>query len=287
MHGVTPVVYAVCMQTLTTHRATLLAQEAVAIANAGTYVAPSGAVIDLSSTLAAAVEGTVEHLPDEALGPVSPRFETTFEVTGESTLAATRRLAVGGRVAALNFASARYPGGGFLTGALAQEESLCRSSALFVCLDGRPMYGYHTRHNDPVFSDRVIWSPDVPVFRDDEGVLLEVPYRASFLSCPAPNAALILERDGRAGPAIEATLRRRAQRILEVAATHGAETLVLGAWGAGVFGNAPAIVADAFGVALEGPLRGVFSKVVFAILSGRDPSTREVFASRFGVGTTA
>jgi len=275
------------MQTLTTHRATLLAEEAVTIAKAGSYVAPSGATIDLSSAVEAAVGGTVEHLPDEALGPFSPRFETALEVTGESTLTATRRLAVGGRVAALNFASARYPGGGFLTGALAQEESLCRSSALFVCLEGRPMYGYHMRHNDPFFSDRVIWSPEVPVFRDDDGGLLDVPYSASFLSCPAPNAALILERDGRAGPAIEAALRQRAQRILEVAATHGAETLVLGAWGAGVFGNAPAVVADAFGAALDGPLRGVFSKVVFAILSGRDPTTREVFERRFGVGTTA
>lgn len=271
------------MQTLTTHRATLLAEEALAIAKAGTYITPSGAVVDLSSALAGAVGATVEHLPDEVShGPFEARFETTFEVTGESTLAATRRLAGAVHVAALNFASARYPGGGFLTGALAQEESLCRSSGLYACLEGRPMYGYHMRHNDPYFTDRVIWSPAVPVFRDDDGALLDVPYQASFLSCPAPNAALILERDGRAGPTIETTLRRRAQRILEVAAIHGADTLVLGAWGAGVFGNAPAGVADAFGEALEGPLRGVFAKVVFAILTSRDPSTREVFERRFG-----
>ncbi|HEX5541015.1 MAG TPA: TIGR02452 family protein, partial [Micromonospora sp.] len=46
------------------------------------------------------------------------------EVTGESTLVASRRLAEEGEVAALVFASAKNPGGGFRTGAQAQEESV-------------------------------------------------------------------------------------------------------------------------------------------------------------------
>ncbi len=37
----------------------------------------------------------------------------------------------------------------------------------------------------------MIYSPCVPVFRDDAGNLLETPYLASFISSPAPNAGAI------------------------------------------------------------------------------------------------
>lgn len=39
-------------------------------------------------------------------------------------------------------------------------------------------------------SDRVIYSPAVPVFRDDDGVLLARPYPVSFLTAAAPNLAV-------------------------------------------------------------------------------------------------
>jgi hypothetical protein len=65
---------------------------------------------------------------------------THIEVTGESTLAAAARLAKTGPVLALNFASAKNPGGGFLSGAQAQEESLARASTLYASLQGQPLY---------------------------------------------------------------------------------------------------------------------------------------------------
>lgn len=43
----------------------------------------------------------------------------------------------------LNFTNGIQPGGGFLGGARAQEEVLCRSSALYHTLDGDPMYRHH------------------------------------------------------------------------------------------------------------------------------------------------
>lgn len=265
-----------------THRAELLAEQAVDIIKAGSYDAPSGAHVDIASDIANAVTGTREHGAAEELGPYAHRFATHVEVTGESTLAAARRLVAEGQsVVALNFGSGKNPGGGFLAGATAQEESLCRASALYACLRDQPMYGYHQLRNDPFYSDRVIYSPNVPVFRDDDGALLEAPYRLSFLTSPAVNARLMLERNAAAGPAIEAAMRIRARRVLEVAAAHEHDTLVLGAWGAGVFGNAPEMIAAAFGDALEGPLEGVFRRVVFAILEGAEGTTRATFERRF------
>jgi uncharacterized protein (TIGR02452 family) len=58
-------------------------------------------------------------------------------------------------------------------------------------------------------------------------------------------------------------LRRRAARVLAVAAAHRHRRLVLGAWGCGVFGNDPTMVAEAFAAALE---RYPMEHVVFAVL---------------------
>jgi uncharacterized protein (TIGR02452 family) len=188
-------------------------------------------------------------------------------VTNESTLSAARRLLdTCERAAALNFASAKNPGGGFLSGARAQEESLARDSGLFACLDGNPMYEFHRQRSDPLYTDYAIYSPDVPVFRDDNGALLEEPYLVSFITAPAPNAKVVLERRPERRAEVSHALKERIAKVLAIAGRHGQETLVLGAWGCGVFGNRPAEVASLFREAFETYSYGVFRRVVFAIL---------------------
>jgi uncharacterized protein (TIGR02452 family) len=255
-------------------RAAELGRETVRILEAGRYTAPSGAVVDISAEMRSAAAGTVTYAPGDWL-PVGKAVAgdrpPVTTVADETTLTAAARLVGRGRrVAALNFASAKNPGGGFLNGARAQEESLARCSGLYPCLVGSPMYEFHRARHDPLYSDSAVYSPDVPVIRgdDDDGELLERPYPVSFITCPAPNAKVALERDPRCGPAIEKAVRRRAARVLSVAAAHGHDTLVLGAWGCGVFGNDPALVAETFADLLirsSSPFRGVFAEVAFAV----------------------
>ena len=80
--------------------------------------------------VAAALAGPRLVLPDDELTAPSQSGATTIEVTDDSRLAAARRLGDG--AGCLVLASARNAGGGFLTGAQAQEESIARSSALYA-----------------------------------------------------------------------------------------------------------------------------------------------------------
>ncbi|MEV6179251.1 TIGR02452 family protein [Streptomyces sp. NPDC052016] len=246
-----------------------IARETEQIVTAGAYRAPDGREVSLAAAVAAARAGTRMTGPDPVPVPASPDVDTLVEVTGESSTEAARRLAPGGPVAVLNFASARNPGGGYLNGAQAQEEALCRASALYTCLvEARAFYDHHRAHRDPFYSDRVIHSPAVPVFRDDRGRLLDEPFGAGFLTAAAPNAGVVLRTAPERAPELPRALAVRAERVLETAAAHGYRRLVLGAWGCGVFRNDPAQVAGAFR-ALLGPggrFGRTFEHVVFGVL---------------------
>lgn len=186
--------------------------------------------------------------------------ETTVQVTNETTLRAARRLTDNGKKPlALNFANGIHPGGGFLNGARAQEENLCRSSALFATLLGDPMYEAHERRPEPDSTHWSILSPNVPVFRTDDGQTLPEFWLLDFITCAAPVAT----RVGR--PKSRDLLRPRIHRVLEIARAYQYDTLVLGAWGCGAFGNDPLQTAQDFRVALEGEFAGAFSDIVFAI----------------------
>jgi uncharacterized protein (TIGR02452 family) len=248
------------------HRAALraVAAETVTIVERGGYRSAAGSWVDLAAAVRDAVAGTRLHLPGEPLRPAgAPNLAPTVEVTNESTLAAARRLGPG--TAALVFASARNPGGGFRTGARAQEEDIARSSALHACLAAVPeFYQHHRRDPDLRYSDRVIYSPAVPVFRDDAGDLLDRPYELGMLTAAAPNLLAVAREQPDRVDTVAAVVRRRALRVLLVAAAHGHRRLVLGAWGCGVFGNDPTVVAGAFAAALREVPH--VDHVVFAVL---------------------
>lgn len=249
------------------HRAAALGQETLQILRTGRYTAPSGRIVRIDAALGASVEGTVEHPPDTPIAvPATRTASTRITVENATVLEVGRQLAAAGPVAALNFASGTHPGGGWLAGARAQEESIARSSGLFHALDGREMYRYHRKSGDPASSDWTIHSPGVPVFRTDEGALLEEPWSLSILTCAAVNGYALEVHAPHRMRDVPGLMTRRTARILSIAAAHGHTRLILGAWGCGAFGLDPEMMAGIFTDALHGEFRGAFDDVVFAVL---------------------
>lgn len=198
-------------------------------------------------------------------------YNTTFEVANCTTLEMCQKIVSNDqKIFVLNFASAKNPGGGFLNGATAQEESLARSSSLYPCLlkFQKEFYDFHKR-GSAFYSDRMIYSPDVPVFKDDNGELLDTPYKVSFLTSPAVNISGLKGHGKIDYQKVDAVMLKRIEKILTIAYIKGYQTLVLGAWGCGVFGNEVSKVANYFKHYLKngGMFHGRFKAIHFAILT--------------------
>jgi uncharacterized protein (TIGR02452 family) len=260
------------------------AAETLSICALGNYIAPSGASVEITPLVTAAVNGTalyrpayLEQMPVPGVAGAAP---PAIEVTSDTTAEASRRLVEAGvpSVVALNFASARNVGGGFLNGAEAQEEDLCRASALYPCLERQLEYYDANRANhSALYTDHAIWSPEVPFFRGDDGKLLERPFTVSIITMPAPNRAEV-RRDPEQLEALREAYRRRTVQVMKIAAHRGHRTLVLGAWGCGAFRNEPADAVDAFEAALRASA-GAFERVVFAVFERKhDGPNRRAFS---------
>lgn len=266
-----------------------LSRENEAIIKAGYYVHPLASTpvilrdaVDASKSRVCSYDpASTERLLNDMSRRGGSTLNTRISVTSETTSAAAARLATHPALAVLNFASARNPGGGYLGGATAQEEDVCRSSALYTTLLAAPdFYAAHKTANG-TYSHRVIWSPDVPVYRDPSGNLLESFHTVNFVTAAAPNVASMQQHGVPLG-GLRGILKERAARILAVCASHGAKVLVLGAWGCGVFRNDPAMVAGVFKELLEGVFKGVFEEVVFAIYdTSKAQLTMAAFAGEF------
>ena len=190
----------------------------------------------------------------------------------------------GSKIGVLNFASATKPGGGFLNGARAQEESIARSSSLYVSLTtdaARPFYTLHTgrSENYGFYTHAMIYSPMVYLFRDDDGTWLE-PIPVDIVTSPPVNAGkvrrLYPHRDGLERK-IEDAMYERMGRILALFEMKGATSLVLGSFGTGVFQNDVGMVARIWRDLLikrDARYRTTFREVVFCIPDAR---TRGVF----------
>ncbi len=192
---------------------------------------------------------------------------TMCRVEHISTVDAVRKLALEGRenIGVLNFASAKNPGGGFINGAMAQEESLAASGTLYRTLTANEAYYRENRAcQTMMYTDYGIYSPDVMFFRDGRFRLTPEPVKASVLTMPAVNMGQVV-RKGEDVHEAERVMRRRMKLVLAVFADQGAANLVLGAYGCGVFQNDPEKVAQWWKEILEEGFEGCFLSVFYAV----------------------
>lgn len=243
-----------------------VAYDTMDVCEARHYTTYNGTTVLLEDVLDFSIIETVFINPSDIIVSKNNSSNITVELTDETTSAAAKRLS-DQNVVVLNFASAITPGGGFLHGARAQEEDLCRVSGLYSCLirEDLPYYSNNKEYksmlvDSKLYTDGIIYSPLVPFFKDDNYICLEEPFLVSVVTCPAPNVGT---GDPKSSDIIS-TFRRRIGRVLSVMSSFGHKAVVLGAWGCGAFRNDPALVAAMFRQALETNNYG-FEKVIFAV----------------------
>jgi uncharacterized protein (TIGR02452 family) len=280
-----------------------VAKDTLNILSKKKYTNLHGQIIDLSSILDYSVKNSKLYKPDSTfdLSNQMINYFPNITVKNISTLQAAEEFG-NDDVCVLNFASAKHPGGGFTWGAQAQEETVARASGLYSSLIEFPEFYDDNKRSQSksigLYLDYAIYTPICPIFKNDDCQLLPIPYFTSVVTSPAPNrreeesdfdewvetnnipddiASLYYEF---MIAIIDDVFYNRMIQVLKIMAKHGHRNIVLGAWGCGVFGNYPDVVADLFKMALkEVPY---FDNIVFAIYSKNEYDTnllafKEVF----------
>jgi uncharacterized protein (TIGR02452 family) len=145
-------------------------------------------------------------------------------------------------IAVLNFASAKNPGGGYVNGAHSQEESLCRSIPnLHPSLEKSNAY--------PLKSPYVLVSEHMKLVRNPKHEIINNPIDLTVVSAAAPNMRHPHTNKEQTKCDLERRIRTTCETI--VSAASDCDTLVLGAWGCGVFKNDPFMIANELQMAVE------------------------------------
>ncbi len=264
-----------------------VARETMAIMKQGYYVVSGGKKVEIKEELEHSVTASRLIAPKEGQkllevyetgygkgasgdgeGDFSTKTEWKSRVENLSTVDAIFKLVQEGKknIGVLNFASAKNPGGGFLNGAMAQEESLAASSILYETLVAHEEYYRVNRANSSMmYTDYGIYSPDVVFFRDGRFALVEEPVKASVLTLPAVNMGQVILKGEDVGQA-EQVMFRRMKLALAIFADQGVKNLVLGAYGCDVFRNEPRKVAMWWKELLDGEMGSLFDSVFYAVL---------------------
>ncbi|AGO85642.2 hypothetical protein psal_cds_1283 [Pandoravirus salinus] len=257
-----------------------VALDTIDCATRGAYVLGDGTRVDLPTEreVRDQVRDTVLYRPKDvrraaATATLYDALATCEVVRGDCLRAAVAlKTDRGLNPAVLNMASSRRPGGGYKTGAAAQEENIFRRSNYFLSLEDPRRIDRQRQWRYPLQGLCGIYSPSVSVFRgpEDEGYpFLDRPVCLDFIAVPAivrPRLHVLSDGAQRLGQDDADLMRQKIALILDIALAHKHDAVVLGAFGCGAFGNPPDHVALLFREVLStDAYRCRFKHICFAI----------------------
>ncbi|KAI3317638.1 hypothetical protein HD806DRAFT_366254 [Xylariaceae sp. AK1471] len=207
------------------------------------------------------------------------------------TLPATTQPERNQRVAVLNLASDKNPGGGWRSGALAQEEALCYRSSLSLSLHKSyypwtPSTAVYTRDvviiRSSMSSGHKLLVPQTPVTQLPVVSIISAAAIRRPAVCNAPQTSEHNSHHRRPAfkyPADRHLTKEKMRLVLRIAALEKHELLVLGAFGCGAFKNPPEDVASCWSEVLNEPefRGGWWREIWFAVLDPRNEGNFNVF----------
>jgi len=262
------------------------------------YEAASSKRVEMIGSRQSLLDCTKVYREETSAIDVPVRFDTQTGCANEDCLVVAKQLIDRGlNPAVLNLADAYRACGLYNSGSGAQEESLCRASTLSLTLyqyynkvwaekAGVPLRPHSAYPMDINYGG--IYSPRVTVFRDNQSTgfaLREEPYETSIISVAAlnfksghkTNNLQYCSEDGGFTPEGEQIMRNKIRTIYRIALLNGHDSVILGAFGCGVFNLRPELVADLFKQTLEEvEFRSKFHSVVFALLEGKASARKKV-----------
>lgn len=173
------------------------------------------------------------------------------------------------KIAVLDFASFKEPGGKFIEGSKAQEECLCHASNLYNILSSKAImndyYNKNTGNTYELYKNKMIIIQKIIYLSPDK---IKYPFNrfATTIVCAAPNVKAAKNYFHVEDHVCEKAIYDRISYMLRVVSNNeNISTLILGAFGCGVFGNDPILVAKCFKYVIETELPHRFKNIVFAI----------------------
>ncbi len=184
------------------------------------------------------------------------------------------------KVGILNFASSYNPGGGFIKGALAQEEALCYASTLYVQLEAcHTLYKLNRESDLDTYTDNMGVS-ETQFIKNGNNMWLPNPYTVKVITSAAVNNRKVKDPNSQR---VKSIMKVRMHKIIELAIYENIDILILGAFGCGVFKNDPKFIAETWRdeLSLYG---GYFKQVIFSVMGDTSSQNYLAFSSVFKGG---